>query len=112
MRDLKTVKVLGDLDPVESFMRRVGTNTAHVTTGGGDLLMEFMGHYIESGYEFFEEVCKVTTRQDDGTEVVLFDQNSICTAPYHNEVVTTGSMEAVTAFVREHAKVPVRVYLA
>lgn len=111
MRDLRTVKVLGDLDPVERFMRYVGTNTVHVTTGGGDLLMKFMGHYIESGYEFFEEACKVAVYQD-GKETVIFDQNSICTAPYHNETVTTGSLEAVAAFIRERAKVPVRVRLA
>lgn len=92
-------------------MRFVGTNTVHVTTNGGVPMMKFMGHYIESGYEFFEGVCKVTVCQD-GEETVIFDQNSICTAPYHNETVTTGSMEAVTAFIREHAKVPVRVSLA
>lgn len=111
MRYLKTVKVLGALAPVERFIRHVGTNTVHVTTGGGDLLMEFKGHYIESGYEFFEVACKVTICQD-GKETVIFDQNSICTAPYHNETVTTGSMETVAAFVLEHAKVPVRVRLA
>lgn len=115
---LEKVKVLGKLGDVEKIIHAVGAaayyggfSTVSVTTADGAPLMEFFGHIIESGYEFFEGACRVSAADNGGTWEVLYDEKSVCTAPYHYEVKTTGSMEAVADFVRERAGVRVRVRL-
>lgn len=114
---LKKVKVLGELGDLEEIMHAValsactgGLHTLSVTTADRAPLMEFFGHVIKPEYDLFEAACRVSA-DNGGAWEVLYDENSVCTAPYRNKKITTGSMEAVADFVRERAGVRVRVRL-
>ena len=75
----------------------------------GSKLMEFSGHWYARYYEDYYPACRVTAYDQDGRPHTLFDTDSICTRPYHNEEQIIGSEATVARFIRENGDCPIRL---
>lgn len=98
---LSEIKVESVMDEMAHNAWYGGKSTKNFCTKDGEKRLSFIGHTYETGYEDFSAICAVKG-YEDGKEILLYDKDDECIAPYRKEVVTTGSLEKIWDYIRRH----------